>query len=86
MRLFYTLLRILFFQITFTHKILVVSWLKDESTSALDSESEAHVQSAIDELIEAKMQTVVVVAHRLSTIRNADRIAVVGKGRVLELG
>lgn len=65
---------------------LTAQCAKDESTSALDSESEAHVQRAIDELIDAKMQTVVVVAHRLSTVRNADRIAVIGKGRVMELG
>jgi ABC-type multidrug transport system fused ATPase/permease subunit len=66
--------------------VFTAACLKDESTSALDSESESHVQRAIDELIEAKMQTVVVVAHRLSTVCNADRIAVVGKGRVLEIG
>lgn len=58
--------------------------LLDEATSALDSESEAAVQEALDRLM--KDRTVLVIAHRLSTVRNADRIAVLEKGRLVELG
>ncbi|EGB09624.1 hypothetical protein AURANDRAFT_24064 [Aureococcus anophagefferens] len=60
--------------------------LLDEATSALDAESEAKVQRSLDTLIAGKSATVILVAHRLSTVRNADAIAVVGDGRVLELG
>ena len=56
------------------------------SCSALDSESEAVVQEALDILMHEGKQTVVVIAHRLSTIRNADLIAVVSGGKVVELG
>ena len=58
--------------------------LLDEATSALDSESEALVQAAIDRSM--KGRTVIVVAHRLSTIRGADKIIVMGAGRILEMG
>jgi ATP-binding cassette subfamily B (MDR/TAP) protein 1 len=58
----------------------------DEATSALDNESEAVVQAAIDKLMESRSQTVIVIAHRLSTIRNADTIAYIGNGKVLEQG
>jgi ABC-type multidrug transport system fused ATPase/permease subunit len=58
--------------------------LLDEATSALDSASEAEVQRALDELMKEK--TVIVVAHRLSTIQRADRIAVLEDGRLVELG
>lgn len=54
--------------------------------SALDSESEAVVQEALDVLMQEGKQTVIVIAHRLSTIRNADMIAVVGGGKVMETG
>lgn len=56
----------------------------DEATSSLDAESEAIVQDALDVLMQAR--TCFVVAHRLSTIRNADRIAVLDAGRVAEIG
>jgi len=56
----------------------------DEATNALDSISEAAVQKAIDEV--SRDHTVIVVAHRLSTIANADKIIVLGNGRVLEEG
>lgn len=56
------------------------------SRSALDSESEAIVQEALDDILTASNATVVVVAHRLSTIRNADMIAVVESGKIVEAG
>jgi subfamily B ATP-binding cassette protein MsbA len=56
----------------------------DEATSALDTESEAAVQAALGNLMQGR--TVMVIAHRLSTVRRADRIAVVDQGRIVELG
>lgn len=56
----------------------------DEATASLDSESEKFVQEAIDRLVVGR--TVLVIAHRLATIRNADRIAVVSGGEIVELG
>jgi len=58
--------------------------LLDEATSALDSASEKIVQSALDNLMNGR--TVIVVAHRLSTIRNADNIVCFKKGEVVEQG
>ncbi len=58
--------------------------LLDEATSALDSQSEAQVQQALARLMRGR--TTFVVAHRLSTIRNADRLVVLDRGRVKELG
>lgn len=58
--------------------------LLDEATSALDVQSEAAVQKALDRL--AKGRTTLVVAHRLSTIKNADHIVVIEHGRVAESG
>ena len=56
----------------------------DEATSALDTESERLVQQAIDEVMEGR--AVLVIAHRLSTVRRADQIAVMEAGRIAELG
>lgn len=56
----------------------------DEATSALDNKSEAVVQHAIDNLM--KDRTVMVIAHRLSTVRNADCIVVINDGRIVEKG
>ena len=58
--------------------------LLDEPTSALDTHSEALVQEAIDRSLESK--TAIIVAHRLSTIKNADRILVMDKGKIAEQG
>ena len=60
--------------------------LLDEATSALDAESEHLVQKALDNLIKSGNQTVVIVAHRLSTIRDADEILVMQKGQIVERG
>ena len=58
--------------------------LLDEATSALDAESEANVQEALRRL--TKGRTTLVIAHRLSTVRDADMIVTMGEGRVLETG
>ncbi|MFC1672974.1 ABC transporter ATP-binding protein [Pseudomonadota bacterium] len=58
--------------------------LLDEATSALDTESERHVQSALDGLMSGR--TTLVIAHRLSTVVDADIIYVLGQGRVAEQG
>jgi subfamily B ATP-binding cassette protein MsbA len=65
--------------------------LLDEATSALDTESERVVQAALDELMwgdskKRKQHTMLVIAHRLSTVQHADRIIVLEKGRVVEEG
>jgi ATP-binding cassette subfamily B protein len=56
----------------------------DEATSALDNSTEVLIQRSLDELCEGR--TTLVVAHRLSTIRNADKIAVVTEGKIAEFG
>jgi len=56
----------------------------DEATSALDNTTEIMIQQALDEL--CKGRTTIVVAHRLSTIKNADEIAVISEGKILEQG
>ena len=56
----------------------------DEATSALDTESEKMVQRAIEVLI--KDRTALVIAHRLSTVQNADKIIVLEKGKIIEVG
>ena len=61
-------------------KILIL----DEATSALDSVSEKKIQDSVDRLVQDR--TTLIVAHRLSTVRNADKIAVIGDGDVIEYG
>jgi subfamily B ATP-binding cassette protein MsbA len=58
--------------------------LLDEATSALDTESEAQVQAALKRLMAGR--ATILIAHRLSTVRGADRIYVLDKGRIVETG
>ena len=56
----------------------------DEATSSLDAEAESFVQSALEVLMQGR--TTVVIAHRLSTVRKADRLVVLAEGRIIEEG
>lgn len=56
----------------------------DEATASVDTETEVHIQKALERLLEGR--TALVVAHRLSTIRNADRIVVMQHGRITQMG
>lgn len=56
----------------------------DEATSHLDNDNEAHVQASIEQALHGR--TAIVIAHRLSTVRSADRIAVLHEGRIVEEG
>ncbi len=58
--------------------------LLDEATSALDAESERHVQAALETLMQDR--TTLAIAHRLATVRNADRIIVMEEGRIVDTG
>ena len=66
--------------ILFNPRILIL----DEATSALDSESEALIQEAMMRIMEDR--TVFIIAHRLATVRNADKILVLEKGQIIESG
>jgi ATP-binding cassette subfamily B protein len=61
-------------------KILIL----DEATSAVDTETEKEIQKALDNLV--KGRTTIAIAHRLSTLRKADRLVVMDRGRIVEVG
>ena len=64
------------------YKILIF----DEATSALDSQNESQVQNAINNIVKKQKITTIVIAHRLSTVKNADIIMFIDKGRIVEMG
>ena len=63
-------------------KILIL----DEATSALDSKNEKEIQDSIDKIVKNKNITTIIIAHRLSTVKNADVIMLVNNGKVIEKG
>jgi subfamily B ATP-binding cassette protein MsbA len=56
----------------------------DEATSSLDTESERYVEQALEELLEGR--TTLIIAHRLSTVRRADKVVVLDAGQIVEIG
>eukprot|EP00435_Cladocopium_sp_Y103_P014263 s4379_g3.t1 len=60
--------------------------LLDEATSSLDAVSERQVQVALDRLLKSKPRTTIIIAHRLSTVRDANQICVFNHGRIVEKG
>jgi ATP-binding cassette subfamily B protein len=56
----------------------------DEATSAVDTETEKEIQKALDNLVQGR--TTIAIAHRLSTLRKADRLVVMDRGEVVEVG
>ena len=58
----------------------------DEATSSLDNKAEKEIQEAIDAALAASTRTAIIIAHRLSTLRNVDRIIVMDQGRIVETG
>ena len=63
-------------------KILIL----DEATSALDSKNEKELQDSIEKIIKIKKITTIIIAHRLSTVKNADVIIFIDKGKIIEKG
>ena len=63
-------------------KILIL----DEATSALDNTSEKHIQTEIEKLQKENNTTIISIAHRLTTLKNCDRIIVLNKGNIAESG
>ena len=60
--------------------------IMDEATSALDAESQAMIQETIDERIRNRNSTIIIIAHRLSTVRSADKVCYMEDGQIVEVG